>query len=79
MICATRQSRDVMSEGKIEFHHLITTPNKDGHRSRVRTFLNDQHLFPRRTKGHLPDESRLAQFLRRQVLKSRNNSSVRGR
>jgi hypothetical protein len=57
-------------------YHLVASPNKHSDRSRVGTLLDDQHLFPRRSKRNLPDNSSLAQLVRRQVFESRYDSSV---
>ena len=57
-------------------YHLVASPDKHSDRSRVGTLLDDQHLFPRCSKGNLPDHSSLAQLVRRQVFESRYDSPV---
>jgi len=73
MICRQRLSYTE----RVRSHHLVASSHKDGDRPRVGALLDDQHLLSCRSECHLPDQSRSSQLLRRKVLESRHDASVR--
>lgn len=58
--------------------HLVASPDEHCHRPCVGALLNDQHLLPRRSKRHLPDQAGMPQLVRRQVLEPGNDPAVGG-
>lgn len=58
--------------------HFVAASDEDRHRPGVGTFLNHEHLLPRRAKCHFPHSSSLAELLGTEILKSRHYPAVGG-
>lgn len=59
-------------------HHFVAPADKYGHGAGVGTFLDDDHLIPRGAKRNFPDDSRLSELLRCQVLESWDDAALGG-
>ncbi|KAI6768986.1 hypothetical protein HG531_010090 [Fusarium graminearum] len=57
-------------------HHLVATSDKDCNSPGVGALLNDKHLLPCCTEGHLSDNTSRTQLRRGKVLESGNYSAV---
>lgn len=56
--------------------HLVTSPDKDRHSTRVGAFLDDEHLVPSRTEGYFTNNTSLAQLFGSQVFEARYDTAV---
>ena len=61
---------------RYEAHHFIGSSDENCNGSRVGTLLDNKHLVSCRAKSDLPNDACFTELFRRQIFKSRDDSTV---